>query len=270
MVRKTFGIYSGDLSDCNLFVETGRDYLACWCKHAETLQVKAFELFSFREIEAQEFDKLYNEILLHSRLLTISAGKVYCIWGDEKCICIPGEFYDNDIAGAYMHLMFANEAGSSFYKDNLDGLTVLATLPNAAAVVSEYHSVTANVHKYFHLLKAQQPLTSENKLHIVFYHSHFIVSVFKEGTLQLIQNYSYRAPEDVLYHLLNICETFNLSAGETTAYASGMIDTSSPLYEMLRAYIHHFAFEPVQKEIFDEIFQEYPLHYFASFCQYDV
>jgi len=270
MVRKTFGIYSDDLSGCILFIETGKDYIVCWCKHAETLSVKAFELFSFREIETQDFDKLLNEMQLHSKLFATSYEKVYCIWGDEKCVCIPREFYDDDIAGSYMHLMYGDEAGSSFYKDDLNDFIILAKLPDTSSSFTAYHTIEANVHKYYHLLKVQQAAVSENKLHIVFYHSHFIVSVFKDGVLQLIQNFFYRAPEDVLYHLLNICETFELSASETPVYASGMIDISSPLYEILHAYVHHFAFEPIHKEMFDESFYEYPLHYFASFCQYDV
>ena len=47
MVRKTFGIYSNPLEHCNLFIETGSDYIACWCKDSATNVVKAFELFSF-------------------------------------------------------------------------------------------------------------------------------------------------------------------------------------------------------------------------------
>jgi Protein of unknown function (DUF3822) len=270
MVRKTFGIYSDDLSGCVLYIETGRDYIACWCKHAKTGIVKSFELFSFRENDINDFDKLLNEIHLQSRLLTSSFEKAYCIWGDEKCICVPREFYNDNVAVSYMHLIFGDEAGPPFYKDDLKELIVLSTLPDASAALASYHSVEANVHKYYQLLKGQQTTEPQNKLHVFFYHSHFIVSAFKDGMIQLIQNFAYRAPEDVLYYLLHISETYHLPLSETYVYASGMIDTSSPLYEMLRSYILHFVFEPVEKEKFEESFHEYPLHYFASFCQYDV
>jgi len=89
--------------------------------------------------------------------------------------------------------------------------------------------------------------------------------------LQLIQSFSYKIPADVLYYVLNIFNTYELPSNETIVYASGMIDTASPLYGTLRAYINHFFIEPADKNLFQaEGFQDYPLHYFSSFCQYDV
>ena len=99
----------------------------------------------------------------------------------------------------------------------------------------------------------------------------FIASVYKSGALQLIQYFSYKAPEDALYHILHLGKTFGLPAGETKIYASGLIDDSSPLYAILNAYLDNFSFETADAGSFTaEDFNEYPLHYFVSFCQNDV
>jgi len=272
MVRKSFGIYSEDLSGCVLFIETGDEYIACWCKHNDTKQVKAFELFGFRQIDANDFADLLKQVQAHSKLLTESFEKVYCIWGNEKCVCIPGEFYRDDTAGTYMQTMFGDNIETTFYKENLNGYVVLAALQQqAASAFGEYYTIDANVHKYFQLLKAQQNTEEENKIHLVFYPTYFIASVFKERKLQLIQSFSYKLPEDALYHVMHICNSFNLSTNDTNVYGSGMIDTNSPLYQALYGYINNFSFEVAKKELFAAAdFHEYPLHYFTSFCQYDV
>jgi hypothetical protein len=272
MVRKSFGIYSEDYSGCVLFVETGHEYFACWCKHNDTKQVKAFELFSFTTGDANNFDNLLKQVQTQSRLLTGSFDKVYCIWANEKCVCIPKEFYKDEIAGSYMQTIFGDNIETTFYKEDLDGFVVLAVLQQqAAAAIQGYYTVDANVHKYFQLLKAQQSDEQENKMHLVFYPAFFIASVFKNAKLQLIQSFPYKLPEDPLYHIMRLCNAFDLPLHETPVYASGMIDTNSPLYQVLYGYINHFSFEHADKGLFAaEDFHEYPLHYFTSFCQYDV
>src|SRR4051812_47368921 len=272
MARKTFGICSGDLSDCDLFIETGTEYISCWCKNSETKQVKAFELFSFTETTTNDFENLLKDIQSDSRLLTTKFEKVNCIWGNEKCVCIPREFYKDEIAALYMEMIFGECNESKFSKDTMNDCVTLGLIPTK--ILAEYsnrYTISANVHKYYQLLKGQSINNAENKLHLVFYHTHLILSVFKEGNLQLIQSFSYKIPADVLYYVLNIFNRYELPLHETIVHASGMIDIASPLYGTLRAYINHFFIEPVDKNLFvAEGFYDYPLHYFSSFCQYDV
>jgi hypothetical protein len=272
MVRKTFGIYSEELSDCDLFIETGTEYISCWCKNNETKQVKAFELFSFTETSIKDFEKLLGNIRADSRLLTTKFEKTYCIWGHEKCVCIPQEFYKDEIASSYMEFMFGESDQVSFCNNIINNCVTLGLIPGKILAAYENHyTISGNVHKYYQLLKGQCTNTAENKLHLVFYHAHIILSVFKEGSLQLIQNFPYKIPADVLYYVLNILNTYELPLQETTVHASGMIDTASPLYGTLRAYINHFFVESAGKNLFvADGFHEYPLHYFSSFCQYDV
>jgi hypothetical protein len=168
--------------------------------------------------------------------------------------------------------MFGDAVESGFYKSNLNGYEVLAMLPpDASSAIRSYQTIDTNIHKYYQLLKGQQNSNEVDKLHLVFYYSWFIVSIFKNGALQLIQRFFYRAPEDALYHVLNICKTYELPVEKLYVYVSGMIDINSPLYETLRGYLNNFSIEQVNKELFAaEGFHDYPLHYFASFVQYEV
>lgn len=271
MVRKTFGIYSEELSASELFIETGDEYLACWCRSDLAPAVTAFELFTFKETERQAFASLLNEIRLHSRLLTTPFEQVSCIWTDEKCICVPGEYFDETSSASYLQLMLGENPGTQTYDDRLGDYHLLAVLPQSdVAALKQFLPVHSNVHKYAQLLKGQQTEPG-NTIHMVFYYSWFIISVYRDQSLQLIQKYSYRVPEDALYYLLSICKSFGLPPDETKLYVSGMIDTASSLYETIRGYVQDCAIEPFNRDIFAaEAFHEYPLHYFASFCQYAV
>jgi|KBSSwiStaDraftv2_1062776.scaffolds.fasta_scaffold614987_1 hypothetical protein len=273
MVNKNFGIYSEDLSGCDLMIETGNDYIACWCKDKAAGTVKAFEQFGFDTSGYISFEKLFAAVQLHSRLLTTNFNNVYCIWGHEACICAPNELYSRGMAASAMELMTGSTIEQKSVIENTLGDCVISTAINEDVwdVYSKHYRITANMHKYYSLLKMQKPQHEEDKLHLVFYNNDVIISAYKKGMLQLVQRFAYKVAEDVLYHILNICKTYQLPVAEATIRCSGMIDNSSPLYNTLYAYLGDFAFETTDKKLFAaEGFHEFPLHYFVSFCQPDV
>src|SRR5512135_509675 len=98
MVQKTFGIYSEELSGCNLFIETGNDYIACCCKEKSSGNIKAFELFNFRAESAKDFTTLFKTVQLLSRLLVTHFDNVYAVWGHDCNACIPNELYTREMA----------------------------------------------------------------------------------------------------------------------------------------------------------------------------
>lgn len=273
MVQKNFGIYSDDLSGCDLMIETGQDYIACWCKDKVNRTVKALEFFGFDASNYDSFEKLFSQVQLHSRLLTTIFDNVYCIWGHEACICAPNEMYSRGMAASTLELMFGQPTAQKSVIENVLGECVVSTAidEDIYDVYSKHYRITGNMHKYFSLLKMQKPVDEEDKLHLVFYNHDLIISAYKKGKLQLVQRFAYKSPEDVLYHVLNICRTFELNVSDTRIRCSGMIDDSSSLYSTLLAYCSDFSFEPADRALFGaEAFHEYPLHYFVSFCQHEV
>ncbi|MBG9376485.1 DUF3822 family protein [Panacibacter sp. DH6] len=273
MVQKNFGIYSDDLSGSDLVIETGADYIACWCKDKAAATVKAFELFGFAAGYEKPFAQLLAEVQLHSRLLTTHFNTVYCIWGYANGICVPNEYYSRSTAAAAIELMHGTTVDQKSIIENTLGDCVVATAikEDAWDAYTKHYRVAANMHKYYSLLRIQKPKDEEDKIHIVFYHNDFILSAYKKGQLQIVQRFAYKVPEDALYHILNVCDIYNLNAGEVPVRCSGMIDDSSSLYHTLQAYLGNFTFEVPEKAIFAaESFHEYPLHYFASFCQHDI
>lgn len=85
-----------------------------------------------------------------------------------------------------------------------------------------------------------------------------------DNRLQCLLDVEYDTPEDAVYHLLNICQRFEVVAGDTMITASGMIDESSVLYRELYKYFSGIAFFGLP-DIFtysDDI-KSYPPHYFS-------
>ncbi len=77
---------------------------------------------------------------------------------------------------------------------------------------------------------------NKDLLYCNFYPEHLTVMLRKNGQLQMIQQFEYTLPEDAVYHLLNVCQSFDTDAAKTILTVSGMIDTDSSLYSELYKY----------------------------------
>lgn len=101
-------------------------------------------------------------------------------------------------------------------------------------------------------------------LYVIFGSNNIIVLLKKAGKLQVIQNFSYKTPEDVAYHLLAVCNSFDVVASESVLHISGMLDKVSSLYNELYKYFLLIEFEklPENFQYADEI-KDQPAHYFS-------
>ena len=117
----------------------------------------------------------------------------------------------------------------------------------------------------------QQANLQGNRVYIIFYADHYIITALKNNSLLLMQSRQYQTAEDVLYMILNTCSQNNLSLGETKVSVCGMIDIQSTLHTALYMYLADFEIETIEGTVFGaDGFQEYPPQYFASFFNYAV
>jgi hypothetical protein len=102
-------------------------------------------------------------------------------------------------------------------------------------------------------------------IYIQFYNTFIIVTVIKNGKLQIIQSFIHETTEDVLYNLLNISRRFELNIDDLSIQISGMIDLDFTLYKELITYFRHVEVQNVNKSGLLLDIKEYPLHYFTPF-----
>ena len=119
---------------------------------------------------------------------------------------------------------------------------------------------------FFHStsLQLEQLNQETDLLYCIIYHNSLKTILYKEGKLQIVQQFNYTIPEDVAYHLLNICEQFAVKPSEIPLRLSGMIDEHSKLYIELYNYFLNIHFENVADGIYttDEM-KTLPAHFFS-------
>ena len=92
----------------------------------------------------------------------------------------------------------------------------------------------------------------------------FLVVVFKDKAIQLLQSYTYQTPDDVSYYLLSICNRFQISQDKVTLIVSGLLDEQSRLFQELLKYFLHVQWDQLPDNVqMDAVFSPYPSHYFS-------
>jgi hypothetical protein len=268
MLQKTFSYYSDDLEDVDLFVEAGKNHIACWCKQSGK-QLKAFEFFLCDDHTETNFAALIKEVQFHSRLLSIRSNKTNFFWNTDEVLCLPPSIQDDAIIHAHFELMFGEVVNTKIFSANTNDCLVAWRLKNAQQDAAETIFKKANFsHHYVALF--EQAKTDDTICYLFFYPNYFSVVVYNKGLLQLAQTRKYKAPEDALYFVLNVFEQYGIPKN-TDVVCAGFIDERSKLYDLLYAYLENLKLMNTDKTTYSEdTFNDHSQHYFLPYINYTV
>jgi hypothetical protein len=275
MATKAFGIYtSGGDSIKNsdeLVIEIGYDHMACMVKRVNKNAIANFELFTFNKEETSDFEELFSNVLVTSKMLDKSFANTHIYINNEFALPVPVFKFNKEIANDYLNVVFGEDTGAKKQFDHLDtepDLMNVYRLPQEWFNIVNHHLMMVNVHHTFTsiLRKVLKNATEGSPvIYVQFYYSNIIVVVMKGKELQFIQSFTYQSPEDVLYYLLNISQRFSVNTLDLSIRVSGIIDTHSGLYGELVKYFRNVSAENVDASNLLIDIHNHPAHYFTPF-----
>ena len=272
MTNKIFSTYKagkerGIKNNDRLIVEIGSDYVACLVVGGTTGTIEDFELFELPSDNFKTFEESFAYVVIGSRLLDKHYTDKKVFINTEQSVLIPADFYSKQKALDYLNAVFG-ENNYELFKDGLrDTLPVINAyrIPVQVREVIEKNLAMVTVeHTFSNILRtifSKEISPSNSIINAQFYKTHFIVTVINGGQLQLINAYQYNNDDDVLYHLLNICNQLNLKG--VLLKVCGMIDLKSSLYGHLQKYFTNLSVEEIIVPDMD--LQEYAASYFTPF-----
>lgn len=270
MLQKTYSIYSDDLNDVQLFVETGKNHLACWCRKNNDDILRAFEFFQYDTGSAQNFEALINNAKMYSRLLTMPVAGTAFFWNTDEVLCVPKDKNEALFLEQNFELLKGSLPGTTIYSQPANNCTVAWRInTNDQLNANKCFSGALFTHQFAALLPALQP-SPESNIYLFFYPNYFTACLFKHNTLHYINTIKYATPEDVLYFILNVCQQYGVELN-VAIYCGGFINEQSKLYETLYQYLEGFQLlTPAVMQFASDEFKEYPLHYFTPYINYTV
>ncbi|MFV0604248.1 MAG: DUF3822 family protein [Niabella sp.] len=244
---------------CMLLLIVGDDYFS-YAVLDEDQNICELKRIYFGNTTVQQMDAVVNA---HS-IFNNSFAEIITAFDFNVNTLLPAHLNTGDNTA----LMYLNNAGP---KDHIINEIVAEwELSNIYAV--PYQLLNWVVHhfpssKFWHVqsiyLKAINTKSSEDLIYLDVKDKKFNLTVVKGGKLQLAQSYKYTSPEDVLFYLLKVCESFDLQQEKVQLYICGLIDEGSALFKLLYDYfLNIFIKNATWKQG-----KEYPAHYFTLLNQ---
>jgi hypothetical protein len=206
-----------------------------------------------------------KEIISSQDVLRQDFEKVVVIYCFPAALIVPGQFAAENNKKEMLELIFGDQHDALIKKDTdaVQNRQVVYSTDKQTASVFNYIFPTHTDKHLYSLLPGIAGLHS-NGLYCIFFNSSFTVLLLKEGKLQVVQTYSYKSPEDVVYYLLHVCESFDAEVNNTTVYLNGMISLDSRLYSEISKYFLEIDFGSLPGTItYPEGIHEYPAHFFS-------
>jgi hypothetical protein len=273
MANKIFSIYKSGKerstkNNDRITVEIGSAHVACVVVGGSSNQIEDFEFFELNSSALKNFEESFAYVVIGSRLLDKPYADKRVFFNSDESVLVPSHLHVAESSPDYLNVVFGTNEKTEVYNDNLNNQFQLVNayrVPTQVKEVIEKNLASVTVeHTYSSILRSTFWVLSSLPQQLIkaqFYKSHLIVTVLTEHRLQYIQSFSFTAPEDVVYNLLNICRQFNVKGA--LLQVSGLIDPKSAMYQALSNYFKNISTEDSTVPGLD--ISDHPPHYFTPF-----
>lgn len=264
-------IETEDLRLCHLLIVIDADSLSYVIMRTSSMSPLCIKYFQFNQIKGRLHEEILREIIFGDELLAKEWSETFIVYNFPESTFVPEIFFDGGPVHEFTELIYGNLNKGLFMSEKVPWWDMynVYRLPADAQKMLHYKFPSAKQwHYYSLLLKSYKKYNVAEKpeiLQVAFGEERMIVSVYKKGQLQLVQNFLYSTPEDVLYHLLNCCRQLDISLQVVSLQIAGFIEKQSLVYAGLLKYFSDVSFEEPGESIeTTDMLKQYPLHYFTS------
>ena len=262
MVSKSFdinttGLQPFDPATRRLIIELAPESVAVILWNRDKTIPEAVEIFKGSHAAIEDWEAMLQQ----SRLLGFTDLETLVVIAYPEMIPVPAPLYTPESAKAQLELFFGwmpaiYTSGDVLQEDNM---VISWQMP---LVVHEFLSGHFSVLQIRHLasvaIESHEAITPFDG-QIILYGNLGWAVLWVDCKLQIIKPVSFSKPDDLSWHLLNICKQFDLTPTSVSWQVSGMAENSSPLWLAVTRFLDPVvamnAGIPLQEEL--------PGHYFA-------
>lgn len=264
-MNTTFKIpYNNTEAPANIIVELGASSVAIFCYSTYPFTATGFYYYTITETENNgtiitELIKIFN----NEKLTKASVDNVHIFYNYADSTLVPASYFKNEEVNNIATLMFGKKSNCITQHESIDAQQI----ENIYAVPMEIKNAMANIFpnaKSMHSLSKAIQSVNGTKLYTTVYDKEIRLVLFKENIFTLATYFDYTTPEDVCYHMLNVCERYVVSPMEVEIIVNGMLDTASNLYKEIYKFFMQISTENLpDKVLLTEGFDEIASHYYS-------
>lgn len=241
-----------------------------WYKN-DPLSLEGILSYNFNErITAGEVGSNLEYIIEKESIFSTQFESVSVFYNFKESLLVPGKYHNDAHSSGQLAIIYGTAPNSIVRTDLIQhdsGIASTEQIHNIYWVPSAVHTVITKSFPgaaIMHSTSMQLQHSDEADIHCIIFHNTVKVILFNRNQLQFVQQFHYKTPEDVVYHLLNTCEKYDMAVNDVVLMLSGMIDAQSNLYHELYKYFFNISFEPVSDEVFlSADIKSFPTHFFS-------
>jgi hypothetical protein len=227
-------IHAGEKANLFLLIEICENGISLVWISSHPKEIVGAEVFNVDTNE--KIDIIAQNIFNHIKESKHTPEKINVSFNYKESLLIPEKYHDNSSIQEMLNLTFGENEFMTVKTDHLKELSIynIYRIPKTIEELCQYHFPNASL---FHSTTKQIQIESDTThLTCIVFYQRIKIILFKEGKLQFAQQFDYKTQEDVAYHLLNICERYNVSPTEIKLRLKGLVVKESKLYEYLYNY----------------------------------
>lgn len=275
MARKKAGFYNDDPisgSAFQLIIELDEQEMRCMSKSLDSGSIVAFEYFSLDKDQTEDWNDIFYEIKTISKLFNKNYKLVTCFFCTPESILVPEKFLTATSAEDYLNLIYGESSRMEVKYEKLIAtrsfINTYRIKKSLAELLTRQFIIFQTSHVYTSLLNdvMVRRKNEEELVKLQFYNGHFIMAIFKDSKIQMIQTFPYKIAEDAMYYIIRSVQQFSINTEFAIVELSGMIDLNTDLYIQLKKVYDNIEINTQEATgIMFEVNKQYPAHFFAPF-----
>lgn len=250
----------------HLLAETDLAGIAFVFYTTNPIELKGLLWYQF-EKDARYMENIHalERLLISEEILQQPFLSVTLCSNVKEAILVPEKNFDVQSAEAMISLQYGEGIDSEILSEDVPALNaILAYKPGTAFQKTWNNKFPSSTAHHSTTLQLSHSSIEGNVLNCIVSPGYIKLFIYKSGLLQLVQQFDYKIPADVVYHLLNGCMQYDMEPADTSILLSGLIEENSALYHEIYKYFLHVSFDNSSADLSSDDFVEYPSHYFSS------
>jgi hypothetical protein len=250
----------------NLFVQAGRQGISFIQLDSDSNMFTSVLVYHFaKHLADTQIAEAIKDIVSAENFNLHHFRKIYVTWCFSENIIVPHQYFDAANASEMLQLVYGDVMPGTIQNELVTTHNLHTVYKIPAAVKTVFNNwVPFCIQSHQSSLLINFDKGNKDLLYCNFYPEYLTVVLRKNGQLQIIQNFEFSIPEDAIYHLLNVCQSFEVDAPQTTLTISGMVDANSNLYNELYKYFLKIDFTTLPESFnYTEEIKNSPAHYFS-------
>lgn len=251
----------------NLAIQFGLNGLS-YCLF-DTIKNKYVAFRYYPETESS-MDKLQS-LFASDELLTLPFKDFFLLYTAGQSTLVPLPYFDESKIAELYAFNFGAEDNTKFLFNKLQDCLAVNLFSCAHHVTDELKKLFPSLKIYHRTSPFLENLVQESarwpriKCFVSIHQNILDIGFAHLRRLDFFNSFAYRDKSDIVYHVLNVLEQFNLSPALTDVYLSVDLEKHEEIYEFLGTYLTHIKFiKPSENFTYSYIFDDFQLTRFAN------